>query len=445
MPIYRKTPYTLLFAAVLATAGIGASFAEVKTKAILSDVLQHVAETHPSLEAERARLSSTQEGVRQAASNWFPSVTASGSASSALTEPGAFGSNSGETANVGLSVTQPLYRGGQTVSRVKEANHFVDAQKETLKSVEQTILLSAVTAYIALIRDYKVVSLRSQNVENLETHLESEEVRFELGENTVTDVSQSKARLAAAKAEQQKAKGQLINTEAAYMRVVGQKSPDISSISLPSLELLKMFENLSDLDRAIATSYEMHPDILLARITAQANKADQRAIKGELYPTLSVVGETGRTFRPVFASGEAYQDTSSVALQARVPLYLGGETRSRLKQSQLDGNRLRLEVLDVEREIRERVTTAWQNLHIAKAEVGSRETQVEAERLALDGTREEYDLGGRTTLDVLDAQQEKLDADVALVSAKHDVVLAEFQLLAATGQLTLKKILKVLP
>lgn len=439
------------FSSLLLALGVSASLsifpaqAETTGKTGLKAILSHVREYHPGLKAARADLSRVQEQVNQAKSGWRPEVSASASATSSLTEPGSFGTNAGETAGLGLSVVQPLYRGGQTVSRTKEAKYFVAVQEETVKALERDVFLEAISSYIGLLRDSKVVKLRQQNIENLKNQLESEKVRFDLGENTITDVSQAKARLSAAKADLERAKGQLVNSEASYVRVVGNLAPDANDISLPVLAVQEHFGSLKTLEQALEEAYKIHPDIVLTRMTGEANAAQQRAIKGELYPSVSVVGQVQRTIRPIFATNEAFQDQSSIAIQADIPLYQAGDTRSRLKQARFDGNKIRMQVLDVERDIKQQVTTAWQNLAVAKAEVGARATQVEAESLALDGTREEFNLGGRTTLDVLDAEQDKLDADVALVTAKHDVVSAEFNLLAVTGQLTLEKIYDLLP
>jgi len=402
----------------------------------LFTILEHVQKTHPRLAAERAGLDKAQAYIREQKGDLLPTLSARASATSSLTEPGAFGSLSGETGDVGLELSQPLYRGGSTMARIREAEDFSDLQSERYRRVENDVLLEAVEAHIALVRNNEHVRLRENNISNLEKHLESEKTRFDLGANTSTDVNQAKARLASARAEAQRARGDLAASVADYVRVTGKQPPDISGISLPQAMLGEKLPSIATLDAARAAAGRINPDILAARLEENANKQAQRAIKGEYYPAVTLTGQTQRSYKPVFAAGVPYQDQSRIVLEASIPLYKGGRTTARLSQSKHDGNRLRMEAVDTEREVTRRVTTAWENLQAVQAEVAARQVQVDAESLALEGARAEFTLGGRTSLDVLDAEQEKLDAELALLSARHDVILAEFNLLASTGQMT---------
>lgn len=399
-------------------------------------VLEHVHLTHPRLLAERAGLDKSAAYLREQQGGLLPELSARTSATGSLTEPGAFGSLNGETGDVGLELSQPLYRGGSTMARIREAEDFAAIQAESYRRAENDVLLEAVQAHIALVRDGGYVGLRESNIVNLEQHLESEKTRFELGANTATDVNQAKARLAAARAEAQRARGDLAATVAGYVRVTGKQPPEIAGMSLPPALLAGHLPSLASLDAALAAAAKISPDILAARLEESANKQAQRAIKGEYYPAVTLTGQAQRTYKPVFAPGIDYQDQSRIVLEASIPLYKGGRTTARLDQARHEGNRLRMQALDTERDVTRRVTAAWENLQAARAEADARQVQVEAEALALDGARAEFQLGGRTSLDVLDAEQEKLDAELALLAARHDVILAEFDLLAATGQMT---------
>ncbi|MBL1147764.1 MAG: TolC family outer membrane protein [Pseudomonadota bacterium] len=449
-PFIKKTPRAFIrvltgVVALLALTGTAVSTAAAqqavqesvrKNDGGLFAVLEHVHQTHPRLAAERAGLEKADAYIREQKGELLPTLSARASATSSLTEPGAFGSLNGETGDVGFELSQPLYRGGSTMARIREAEDFSEAQSERYRRVENDVLLEAVQAHIALVRDDEHVRLREKNITNLEKHLESENTRFDLGANTATDVNQAKARLAAARAEAQRARGNLAASVADYVRVSGRQPPDISGISLPQAVLADHLPSLATLETALAAAGKISPDILAAQLEESANRQAQRAIKGEYYPAVTLTGQAQRTYKPVFAPGIDYQDQSRIVLEASIPLYKGGRTTARLNQARHDGNKLRMETLDTAREVTRRVTTAWENLQAAKAEADARQVQVDAEALALDGARAEFTLGGRTSLDVLDAEQEKLDAELALLSARHDVILAEFDLLAATGQMT---------
>ena len=420
---------------VLTAAAVSAATAQTGGGGLFS-VLEHVHQTHPRLMAERAGLEKSAAYLREQKGALLPTISARASATGSVTEPGAFGSLNGETGDVGLELSQPLYRGGSNMARIREAEDFAAIQAESYRRAENDVLLEAVRAHIALVRDGERVRLRENNIINLEKHLQSENMRFDLGANTSTDVNRAKARLAATRAEAQRARGDLAAAVADYVRVTGRQPPDISGISLPRAVLGDYLPSLARLEAALQAAGKISPDILAAQLEESANKEAQRAIKGEYYPAVTLTGQTQRTFKPVFAPGIDYQDQSRIVLEASIPLYQGGRTMARLNQARHDGNRLRMEVLDAEREVTRRVTTAWENLQAARAEADARQVQVEAEALALDGVQAEFGLGGRTSLDVLDAEQEKLDAELALLSARHDVILAEFDLLAATGQMT---------
>lgn len=433
-PIFTRVLTGVLALLVLAVP-VPAALAQGQGGGLFT-VLEHVHQTHPRLLAERAGLEKSEAYLREQTGDLLPTLSARASATGSLTEPGAFGSLNGETGDVGLELSQPLYRGGSTMARIREAEDFAQIQEENYRRAENDVLLEAVRAYIALVRDDGRVRLRENNIINLEKHLESEKTRFDLGANTSTDVNRAKARLAATRAEAQRARGDLAAGVADYVRVTGRQPPDTDGISLPRAVLTDYLPALASREAALEAAGKISPDILAAQLEENANKQAQRAIKGEYYPAVTLTGQTQRTFKPVFAPGIDYQDQSRIVLEASIPLYKGGRTTARLDQARHDGNRLRMQVMDARRDVTRRVTTAWENLQTAQAEADARQVQVEAETLALDGVKAEFGLGGRTSLDVLDAEQEKLDAELALLSARHDVILAEFDLLAATGQMT---------
>jgi len=427
--------FALAVFAVFALPSVAA--AESGIESGFAEMLLHVHETHPQLLAARASLDAAGADRREAQSGFYPTAHVRAGASSHITEPGAFGALNGETADIGLSVTQPLYRGGRTTAHLRAAEIFVEIAREHLKETENTVLLEAVAVHIALVREEKDLRLREKNIENLQQHLEAEQLRLDLGAATRTDVNQARARLAGSEAEAQRARGRLETAKARFLRVTGKQPEYRENAALPAAVLTARLPSLSSVETALEAAFEHHPLLRAARLEEEANRAAQRAASGERYPELSLTGQTRRTYSPAFAPGETYQDQSQLGLEAVIPLYSGGAVTARVNRARHDGNRLRMQSRDTEREIAERVAAVWEELKSAKAEKQARRIQLEAEEEALSGTRAEYELGARTALDVLDAERDYLDAGLALLTARHDVVLAEYRLLAATGQMRL--------
>lgn len=386
-------------------------------------------ESNPTLRAARAELYGVDETVPQALSGWRPTVTASGSFSSSRTDPGGFGTQNGEVESMELRVTQPIFRGGRTVAGTREAESTVRAQRALLHSTEQAVLLDAVTAYMSVYLAQQVLALRENNEKVLEKQLEAAEYRFEYGELTRTDVSQAEARLAAAKAARIDAEGDLRARHAFFEQIIGPVPEE--DLGAPVIDL-GLPHNLGD---AVVRAEAANPGVVLADHLEKASGESIKTARGELLPSVDLVGSVTRTWNPVFAAGSPL-DVSTVAVEASVPLYASGATRSRIRQAKHVENQRRMEILGAQRNAKQQAVEAWERLVAAEASIKARRAQVESAALALEGVQEEALAGSRTTLDVLDAEQEHLDARVDLVTAEHDVVLAKFRLLSATGGLT---------
>lgn len=419
---------TVLLVLLLA-GGQGAAWsAEERPVTQLADVLRWSYENNPTLRAARAELKAVQEQVPQAMSGWKPEIDANGNVSSVKIDGNNFGGEGTTSKEVELAFSQPLYRGGSTVASVDAAEGRVMAQRALLKSLEQDVLLQVATAYMDVLRDTALVDLSINNENVINKNLEATQSRFDVGELTRTDVAQSEARLARARSDRIRASGDLQSSMGIYEELIGQPP---GTLVEPVLE----FPVPETLDAAAVLAENNNPTVIASRYIHEAAEEDVDSIFGELLPQLALFGSWNRQYDP--QPGLLKESTTrTVGISASIPLYESGSVRSRVRQAKHTANQRYLEILESRRDVRQQVVTNWENLQAARAEIRSRESQVKAARLAQEGVQQENTLGARSVLDVLDAEQEYLDARVALITAQRNSIVAEFALAATLGLLT---------
>ncbi|MHC8509275.1 MAG: TolC family outer membrane protein [Rhodospirillales bacterium] len=393
----------------------------------LEEALSQAYANNPEILRERAIVRAADEGVPQALANWRPRVQAAGDYGVAETSTNP-GFTQTQPASVGLTVTQPLFRGGRTVAETAEAENKVQAARARLISIEQNVLLQAATAYFNVVRAEATLDLSVNNERVLRRQLEATEDRFEVGEITRTDVHQAKARLARSTASRIQGEGDLENARAVYQKVVGAAPPGGLEFPGPPAGLP---ESESDAQRGAAAG---NPDIIAAEFNHKAALDAVDAGKGALLPELSFTGGASRTLEAVRDAQQT--DKLSASVRLTMPLYQQGAVYSRVRQAKQFAAQ-QLSAVDVSRRAAvEAATRAWETLVSARAQVASFQTQVEAAEVALEGVEGEAGVGARTVLDVLDAEQELLDARVSAVTARRDELTAAYQLKAALGQMT---------
>jgi len=412
----------ILCSALFVTLGSYQTAAETLTEALAKAYA-----TNPQILSEQAGLRATDERVPQALSNWRPSVAVTGEAGWERNERE--GSPSHETTHpkrIELRVVQPLYRGGRTTAETDRAEAQVQAARARLHSVEQEVLLAAAQAYMNVLRNEAVVSLNRANEKRVARQLQATKDRFQVGEITRTDVAQAEARLARAKADLIQAKGLLVNSRVTYRRVIGD--PPVK-LSRPKIKLTLP----ANLEEASILGRQNNPDVLNARHLASAAEHDIALVRGELLPSLRLVGSLSHGIET--ASSSSHRDRAEVLAEVTVPLYQQGEVYSRLRESRQTLSQRKQELDDAERAAVEAAASAWNVLQTASAAVNSFQAEVRANKIALDGVQREALVGSRTVLDVLDAEQEFLDASVNLVRAQRNQVVARFALKSAVGSL----------
>lgn len=392
----------------------------------LTEALAKAYGNNPQLLAARAQLRATDEGVPRALSGWRPTVTANGSAGPEWSESDPGDGEQFWPRSVGVQVSQPLYTGDRTSSAVRQAESLVLAQRSVLTSAEQTVLLSAVTAYMNVVQSQAVLELNRNNEQLIARDLEATRTRFEVGELTKTDVAQAESRLAGATAARIQAEGQLASARAAYAAVIGDSPGTLQTPVLPTGLPASQEETIVGSDNT--------PNVIAAQYNERAARDGVDVAFSQLLPSLSIVGEAAQndeTVQPGLS-----RETATISLQLTVPLYQAGGPEADVRQSKQVVAQRRQELENERRTAIQGAIDAWQALTTARAQIKSFEAQVEATRVALEGVRLEAEVGARTVLDILDAEQEYLDAQVSLVGARRDEVVTNYQVLSAVGRLT---------
>ena len=394
----------------------------------LKEALSTAYLNNPTLQAQRASLRATDETINQAKAGWRPSIVASGRYGYRNSNSQQTFSTSGDTnpRSLSIEVRQPVFTGMQTVNGTSEARNQVNAARGQLANVEQQILLETVSAYMGVLRDMAVLDLTNNNVNVLKRQLEASEDRFRVGEITRTDVAQSKARLSRSVTEKIRAEAALAASRAAYLKIVGSAAGTLQQpVSLPAMPASE--------EAALDIAQNNNPILLAARSTEQAARYNVKKQYGSLMPSVDVVARYSKNWE----SFSAIDQTTSKEIMAEmtVPLYQSGSVSSRIRQSRQIENQRRLETVSAERLVVEQVRNAWEGYREATARIASSEDQVTANDIALDGVRQEAEVGSRTILNVLDAEQELLDSRVSLVRAQRDQYVAAYTLLSAIGRL----------
>ncbi|NVK18246.1 MAG: TolC family outer membrane protein [Methylocystaceae bacterium] len=390
---------------------------------------------NPTLKSERASLRATDEGVSQALSNWRPDVSWSGSIYRSQNESN---SRTGDDRTQTLTpmsstftVTQPLFRGFQTISATAEAEANVSAERWRLVDQEQSTFIDAVTAYSNVVRDIAVLELNRNNEAVLTRQLEATRDRFEVGELTRTDVSQAESRLANSTADRIQSEGDLEISRANYQNIIGDLPVDLQVPSLPS-------DLPTSAEEAIERAQKNNPEFLASYFDEEAALENIDEVAGKLLPELNLEASQSTNFES--SSKGSRSDEAKIGLKLTVPFYQKGSVYSQVREAKQTAAEKRMDMEQARRNAVEAAHSGWEGLVTAQARIQSYLAQIRAAEVALDGVQREAAVGSRTVLDVLDAEQELLDAKVSLVRAQRDELVAVFELKQAIGDLTAEKL-----
>ncbi len=417
----------------VAAAAFGLLMPATASAMTLQDALAAAYVSNPTLNAQRAAVRATDENVPQALSGWRPSVSVEASTGKQVIESSSLRSTGDREVGTmpdsySVTVQQPIFNGFGTVNAVDAAESQVLAARGQLTAVEQQVLLSAAEAYVNVLREMSVLELNVNNEQVLRRQLEATQDRFEVGEITRTDVSQAESRLAGAVAGRLAAEGNLKSARAVFERVVGLPP---ENLEWPGDFSEKLPPSLAD---AIERALSEQPQVIAARHGAEAALNNVGVVRSELLPSVALQANASRAYNN--STHDSFSHSQSIMAVVSMPLYQSGGTWSRLRQAKHSAGQARIQVDEALQETRASTVQAWEGLQAARAQIESLTAQVDASQVALEGVQREAQVGARTVLDVLDAEQELLNARVNLVGARRDERYAAYQLLSALGQLT---------
>ncbi len=399
----------------------------------LREALVKTYETNPVIMGQRAQVRSLDEGVAIARAGRRPQISGvAGVNQNVYSSRAGFGT--GRNFNAGVDVSYPIFEGGRTRNAIGAANERVSAGRALLRATEGDVFTEAVTVYMDVIRDRLIVNLNQGQVRVLETNLQATRDRFEVGDLTRTDVAQSEARLALARSGLATAEGRLRASDESYRRVIGELPADLQPPPpLPTLPRTP--------DEAVDIALANNPDLIAIAAQIRAAGRDVSVAEAARLPTVSAVTQgdytnyLGSADDQFGGTGNANSlTTSAIGVQARIPIYQGGIVGARVRQAQAQQSLLLERGVETERFVVAQTRAAFSSYQAAQQAIASNEVAVAANTLALEGTRAEQTVGTRNVLDVLNAEQELLNSQVALITARRDAYVAGFALLNAMGR-----------
>jgi outer membrane protein len=393
----------------------------------LREALQKAYATNPTLTGARAQQRANDENAPINRSRGLPNLSASASFTDNLERSSAL--SPARQATAGLSLSVPIYQGGAVKNAIRGADARIEAGRANLRDTEASLFSQVVGAYMDVIRDQAIVRLQRANLGVLTVNLEATKDRFQVGDLTRTDVAQSQARLALAKSQYETAQAQLINSREQYIRLVGEPADNLEPPPpLPNLP--------ANPQVAVTTALDNNPGLLAALRQRDASRFDVGVARAGRLPTVRAVGSaTYLDYLNSLSGGFAQTSKSAAAgIQATIPLFQGGLPSAQVRQAQARESQSIEVVTEVERGVVAQTRAAYASYQASNEVIVSSQSAVDANTLSLEGVRAENSVGNRTILDILNAEQELLNSQVQLVSARRNSYVSGFSLLAAMGQ-----------
>ncbi len=409
--------------------------AEARAETV-SDALVKAYQTNPQLNSERARQRATDENVPQAMAGYRPQVAATLSyglqAVRNLLPDNTIQGATLKPWTIGVTVTQTLYNGNKTANSVRVAEFQVQSGREALRNVGQGVLLDAVTVYMNVLANQSLVEAQRSNVGALRETLDIAKKRLNAGDVTPTDTSQAEARLARGQADLNAAEVSLAISQATYAQVVGVM-PSRLNAAEPIDRLLPRGR-----EDAIAMAFKGHPAVLAAGYDVDVATTSIKVAESSLLPTLTLQGNASKSSQSDETLGTYGTNQASIVGQLSAPIYDGGLGAAQTRQAKQLSTQSRLVLEMTRNQARTAAIGAWVSNEGAKTAVTAAEAEVRGAGVALQGVQREAAGGQRTTVEVLNAQQDLIQAKARLIGAQRDRVIASYALLSAVGRLDVK-------
>jgi outer membrane protein len=442
-----------LLAAAAGAAAVSAAAGPAWSET-LADAIALAYETNPTLQAQRATQRALDETWVQARTGWRPTLQLQVSTAwienavpariappRSLFDPTKITRSHNPFSSLNFTLNQPLWTGGRTDSAVSAAQADVLQGRENLRRVESQVLQAVIQAYEDVRRDEQALEIRQEDLVVLQKQLEESRARFDVGEITRTDVAQSEARLASSQALLQSAQAQLAISRAEYAAIVG-KNPGTLAAE-PSLAYLLP----GNVDDAFMVAEKFNPQLRAQMFAEQASRARVAGARAERMPRLDLQGQLlqqGNT-GPTHLVGDLFSREETIGAVVTLPLFTGGLTTSRIRQAIERNNADKISIETQRRSVLQQITQFWNTLIASRANITSNTEAVRAAEIAAEGTRQELSVGLRTTIDVLNQDIELRNAQLSLVTSRHDEYVAAANVLLAMGRLEAKDLIPTQP
>ena len=401
----------------------------------LRDALAMAYNTNPTLQSARAQQRAVDEGVPIARSAGLPSLSGTASytefvkrSANSFTAP-----ERAVSAQGNLSV--PIYSGGAVKNSIRAAKVRVEAGQADLRGTESGVFAQVVAAYMDVIQNQAIVGLSRNNVQVLTVNTTATRDRFEIGDLTRTDVAQSQARQALARGNLRSSEANLTSARERYIQLVGKAPVDLQPPPpLPGIP--------ASPEEAVQIALDNNPDLIAARERSRAAGYDTDVAGAGRLPKVSIfTGADYTDYLGTLGGGSVptgtftqRQTTAQAGVRATIPIFQGGLPAAQQRQAQAREGATMEQEIGAEREVIATVRSAFSSWRAANEIIMMNQTAVDAARLSLEGVRAENTVGNRTILDILNAEQELLNSQVQLVTARRNAYVAGFNLLAAMGK-----------
>lgn len=420
----------LYFMMVVSLGWIGARGASADVPLSLNEAVYKAIQTNPDIVSARKSVELAAENIDLARSDYRPNVSANAGITHAQSDNDVQGEWKGNTSkSIGVSLTQPLYRGGRTTANIQEQKSLMSASEMNFSTAVHDKITETVAAYMDVFEARESVKVNQNNKTRLEERYRATKAGFDVGELTKTDISQAEARVAEAEADYIAARAVLDVALSNFRKVTS--IVDEVNLSYPDLNKDMVPQNL---DEALSVAEAQNPTLRAAHLQLRAQDFNTDEQEGAFLPEVNLDAGFDATRNPVGGQFDR-EESASVSLNATLPFYQSGVLRNQLRQAQLGRAQAKADLDTIRRDVIDRVIAAWENYQAVGAQIDARQAQLNAANVAQEGVSLEQTVGARSILDVLDANQDVKDAELALIEVKSDAVIYYYELLAAMGRL----------
>jgi outer membrane protein/S-layer protein transport system outer membrane protein len=406
-------------------AALGAR-AEAET---LADAIALAYQTNPQIQAQRAQLRALNETYVQARSQFGLRLSAEADLNYQELRAADGEHVEGRSASETVALSQPIFTGGRVGATVQAALGDVRAGRERLRQAEADLLLRVIAAYVAVRRDQQILSVAQGTVQVLQQQLEETQAKTEVRENTRTDLAQAQARLAAAQSQAANAEAALAASRANYLAQVGQNPGDLAPE--PDLGLIP-----ASIDEAFERAEGRNSTLLAAKFAEQASRARVSVARAQNMPSVAFRVQAGRSPNNLTTQSDKYLNAVTATAVVTQPLFTSGLNSSQIRRALELNNADRLLIDATRRNVVQTVSQQWSQLSAARRSLTADQTNVSASEMAFYGMRQEERQGLRSTIELLNAQQELTSAQIGLLRDRYTEYVARAGLLNVMGTLT---------